>query len=182
MIQDLRQQLLGAISRLSDRERQLALVAGGILILLISLITWLQISSSIADRESRIELKSQGLMQVEALSGGFRERAEAKRRLEAQLKGAAAVSLFSYVEEAAQGLEITISNMTPRSPKTKGKIVEEGVVVRMDAVSPVKLAALVNRIQGSPQMVKIQQARVRRKASSEDTVEATLTLSSFKMK
>jgi S1-C subfamily serine protease len=172
------EQIRAMFARLSKRERLMVIGAALGMLALISLITVVRVSGAMADRQSRIAYKENGLRQVVSLSAGFREAQAEQRRLESQLRGQANVSLFSHIEELARAQGVSISNMTPRQPVTEGGIREETVEVSLESVTVDKVAGLVNAIQRSPHMVKVTSLRVRRRGGGNE-VQASLTVSSY---
>ena len=180
-IGQLRDQVVTMFTRLSRREKLLALGAGSALVLLVGVLVVTSVRGAIADRESRIEYKTQGLEKVVALSSGFRERQAEEKRLEAKLKQSKSVSLFSFMEDVAKTQGVTIDNMTPRQPSTQGGITEQTVDVRLEAIPLTKLAGLINGIQRSPQMVKVKRLRVRRKFNDDEKVDATMTVATYSL-
>lgn len=174
------EQLRAVLSRLSRRER--LLVGGAVLgfVALISLVTVFRINAALDDRRARIDYLESGLDQVVHLSAGFREAQDEQRRLESQLRGQEAVSLFSHLEELARAQDVSISNMTPRQAVTEGSIREETVELSLDNVTVDKVAGLVNAIQRSPHMVKVSSMRIRRRGGG-DEVQASLTVSSYSL-
>lgn len=174
-------QLTAMFTRLSRRERLLALGAAVAFVLLTTTFTVTSVMGAMADRQSRIDYKEQGLEQVVALSAGFREAQAEQASLEAKLERGKNVSLFSFMEDVAKQQGVTIDNMTPRQPSTEGNITEQTVDVRLEGIPLAKLAGIINGIQRSPQMVKVKRLRVRRKFNDEEKVDATMTVATYSL-
>ncbi len=168
-------------SRLSRREKTLALGAGGVLVLLVALLVSVSVRSSFADVQSRIAVEEQGLAQVVQLSGGFQQADAERQRLRARLQGSRGVSLFSFMEQVTKGQGVNIDNMTPRPPSTQGGITEQSVQVQLDGITIDKLAGILNGIQTSPQMIKIKRLRVRQKFNDKQKVDATMTVATYSL-
>ena len=168
-------------SRLSRREKAMALGAGGVLILLVGLLVSVSVRSSFADVQSRIAVEEQGLAQVVQLSGGFQQADAERQRLQARLQGSRGVSLFSFMEQVTKGQGVNIDNMTPRPASTQGGITEQSVQVQLDGITIDKLAGILNGIQRSPQMIKIKRLRVRQKFNDKQKVDATMTVATYSL-
>lgn len=175
------EQLKMMFDRLSQRERSLAFGAAGAAGVFITVFVVVSVQSSLAERRARIEVKRQGLARVVQLSSGFRQAEAERRRLESKLRGSSKVSLVSLMEELSKNQDVSISNMTPRRPTTKGQVVEETLDVSLQEITIEKLAAIINGLQRSPHMVKVRKLRVRRKFNEKEKVDATLTVATYSL-
>ena len=173
--------LRSAAGRMSRRERRLALLMLAVAVLFVAFLLFMSIRGAIADRESRIDVKKAGLKRVLAMSEGFREAKAERERLEAKLRRTKGVSLFSLLEETGRKAGVTITKMTPRTPTTEGGVKEEAVDVSLENVTLDKLTDFVNQIQRSPQVVRILTLRIRKKLTTDNTVDAKLTVATYSL-
>ena len=173
--------LRSAVGRMSRRERRLAALMLGVAVLFVLFLASMSIRNAMADRESRIAVKKAGLQKVLSMSEGFREAKAERERLEAKLRRSKGVSLFSLLEETGRKAGVTITKMTPRTPTTEGAVKMEAVDVSLENVTLDKLTDFVNHIQRSPQVVKILTLRIRRKMTSDETVDAKLMVATYSL-
>jgi len=175
-------QNLGEVfSGLSKREQLLLGCAAAVFALFVALLLTISIRSSLADRESRVELKKQGLLQVSTLSAGFRDAEAARRSLEARLRGAPKRSLVSTMEEMAKSQGIAIAKMTPKRPITKGSLTENAVDVSFEPTSIDKVAGLVNGLQKAAGIIKISKLRLRKKFGEAEKLDVSFTVSNYNL-
>ncbi|MDF1562205.1 MAG: type II secretion system protein GspM [Deltaproteobacteria bacterium] len=168
-----------AASRLSPREQALLGGACGALVLLLVTLGVVSVRGSLAEAESRISVKQEGLAQVLQFSSGYREAEAGRRRLESKLRGAGNVSLVSVMEELARGQGVSIAKMTPRRPATKEGITETAVDVSLEPLPIDKLSAILNGLARTKGVVKVSKLRLRKKFNEKEKVDATFTLASY---
>lgn len=178
---DLFGQVRLAAGRLSPREQTLLGGAGGALLLLLITLFVVTLRGSLAEKESRISVKQEGLAQVLQYSSGFREAESVRRRLESKLRGAQKVSLVSVMEDLAKGQGVAIAKMTPRRPSTKEGVTETSVDVSLEPLSIDKLAAILNGLARAKGVVKVRKLRLRKKFNDKEKVDASFTLASFSL-
>lgn len=172
-------QLRMAMARLSSREQALLGGAAGALLLLLITLGVVSIRTSLAEVESRISVKEEGLAQVVQFSSGFREAEAVRRRLESKLRGARDVSLVSVMEDLAKGQGVSIAKMTPRRPVSKDGVTETAVDVSLEPLPIDKLATILNGLARTTGVVKVRKLRLRKKFNEQEKVDASFTLASF---
>jgi type II secretory pathway component PulM len=165
-----------AASRLSPREQALLGAASAALLLLVLTLVVVSIRTALAERESRISIKQEGLATVMQLSSGYRTAQAERRRLESQLRGAKNVSLVSVMEGLARG---HIAKMTPRRPVTKNGLTETSVDVTLDPVSVDTLASILNGIARAKGVLRVRKLRLRRKFNDKEKVDASFTVTTY---
>ncbi len=171
-----------AFARLTTRERNLVMLAGGVVSAFILFLIVLSFSSSASGYRRRTEDKLKKLADVQELAASFRE-AETQRQAVEQQLTASNVQLGSYLEEKskAAGLEIpAMSNRGP-TPIGDGKIQETTAEFTLNDISLRKLTDFLSSVESGPGVVKVKYVRIEPRAANE-TLNAWVNVATYTMK
>jgi general secretion pathway protein M len=171
-----------AFQRLTTRERNLVMLAGGAICAFILFLIILSFSSSATGYRRRTEDKLRKLADVQTLATSFRD-AESQRQAVEQQLTSSNVQLGSYLEEKskAAGLEIpAMSNRGP-TPIGDGKIFETTVEFTLNDISLKKLNDFLSLVESGPGVVKVKYVRLEPKVASE-TLNAFVNIATYQMK
>lgn len=169
------------LSQLTSRERLLLGLGAGALALFVVLVSALTLSRAIDRREAQIEERTEYMKQIAALSKNFRTVEGERQELERKLVGQG-VRLFSYMEDLAKRMSVTIGDMADRGV-TGGdeKIKETSVEVHMPRINLLKLAQFLNEIERGPSIVKVKKLRVRGRYDTKEELDVSLTVATYHM-
>jgi general secretion pathway protein M len=169
-------------SRLTARERQLVLIAGGAASAFVLFLLVFSFASSASAYRKRIDYKLGKMQEVQQLAANFRESEAQRQQVEAQLTGTE-VRLGAYLEEKFTASGLTPPPYAPRpdSPLGDGNIVESSIEFTLPDTNLGKLVDFLTKVEAGPGMVKVTQLRLEPRVASE-TLTAWVTVSTYSLK
>jgi type II secretory pathway component PulM len=169
------------VAAASPREkRMIALAAGGVVFFFL-FILYVSFSSSIRKHEDTLEEKRIAFEKVQRLAQNFGEKQQERELLEAKLRQSPP-ALMSFVEERAKTEGIDIGSMSDRglvSSGSGGKPRETSVEANLGKVPLDKLGRFLQAVEQSPGVVRVRRLRVRKSSDNKETLDVTLTVSSW---
>jgi general secretion pathway protein M len=167
---------------LTERERNLVMIASGALAAFIIFIIFFSFSATASGYRRRTEDKIAKLKEVQELAESYREAERARQDVERQL-GTGAVQLITFLEEkgTAAGLEIPTMNPKGDVALGDGKIIESAVEVTFTDVSISKLHSFLSDVERGPGVVKVKFLRIQPRPANE-TVTAWTAIASYHLK
>ncbi len=166
---------------LSARERRLL----GLVVIAVTVSALFTVGMAtrrtIVNRQQSLEEKELAMQKVALLATSYREAEAARQRIESRIKGQP-VRLFSYLEELAKKENLAIGDMQDRGTDTVGPGITRSVVeVNFAHIDMRSLVAFLNSIEKSPHLVKVEKLRLRTRNDDPDTLDATLTVSTYQL-
>ncbi|MFA6034175.1 MAG: type II secretion system protein GspM [Myxococcota bacterium] len=168
---------------ISDREKQIVLIAGGVAVALIFIGVIFSVSSRLSEAETRITEKEQKLSEIVRLRGDFRQAESTIKAMEMRLKGNN-VNLFSYIEDLARRMKVDVSDMNERTSggDKDSKIKEVSVEVNMNKVTQDRLLDFLSKLEQGPELIKVTKMRLRtRMDGTQKLIDANITISTYKV-
>ena len=168
--------------RLSTRERQMVLATGGAVTAFVLFIILFSFSNTASAYRKRTDQKLEKLREVQTLAASYREAAQERQTVEAQLTGAN-VRLISYIEEKATQAGLTVPNMTPKNDVGigDGQIVESSVELTFTEVDLRKLHDFLTAVERGPGVVKVKTLRLEPRDNKE-ALTSWITVATYRMK
>jgi general secretion pathway protein M len=181
-LQGLKASLSTSFSTLTQRERRLVVAAGVAVSVFVIFMVLFSFSSKADGIRRRTQEKLLKLEEVQALAGGYRDRAAAQEALERQLQ-ASNVRLISYLEEKSKkaGLELPSFNPKPEVPLEGSRILENAVELTLTDVKLNRLVDFLTAVEAGPGLVKVKHLRLEPRIQNE-TVTAWLTVVTYHTK
>jgi len=165
----------------SPREKRMVTFAVVGVVVFIVLVVFTSFSNTIRKKQDALEEKQGDFDKVQRLAADFGAREQERQLLEAKLRQSPP-SLMSFVDGLAKGEQIEIGSMSDRgvvSGGQNGKPKESSLEVNMGKVPLEKLTRLLEAIDKSPGVVRVRRLRVRKSSDSKDTLDVTLTISTW---
>ncbi len=166
---------------LSDRERRLALILGGVFAVLligIPLILAIQASSALADENEQIQSI---LDQISRSKEKLQERAQA--RLAAQQRYAQrAPDLSAFVEEQGQQVGLTVARTQPQPDAEIGSFTRRSVSVDLPNISLRPCMELLTAVENSQYPVTVEAIQISHPQIGEDRFNLRLSVVAFDRK
>jgi len=170
----------GYYQKLTVRERNVVLLAGGAFVLLLVVASGLGLSRAITRKQTAVDGKAKALVQLGTLASTYAERARVRAQLEQRLKNP--VRLFTYIDEIAKKQGIEIGDMQDRgSVVGNDKITESLVEFDLSKMSLDRLTKFLNAVEQNPQMVKVKKIRLRARLDDPNAVDASLTVAAYSL-
>ncbi len=181
-LQKLRTDLEAWLQKLAPRERVLvSIAAAGVVLFTIWLVS-LQIGSSLAAREARIEQKTKVMSQIGKFAEGYRRRQAERQALESRLKGAP-VQLMSLISQTGASLGIQVNDLRPTgAPTDADGLMEESVEVNLARIELQRLALLLQSLERGAGVVKVRRVRITTRSDDPALVDATLVVATYRVK
>ncbi len=170
-------------STLSQRERRLVMVVGGVFALFIVFMVTFTFSSKADAIRSRINGKARQLDEVQTLAAGFRDTEAKRAAVESQLK-ASNIRLITYLEEKASKAGLELPSINPKADVTLegDKIIESAVELSLTDVKLNRLIDFLTAVEAAPGgLVKVKYMRIEPRVANE-TLTAWLTIATYKAK
>lgn len=174
--------VMGALSRMSDRERKLVGLTGIVAALMIFGGAFWWVDKTLDGKARRVKEMNETLQQVLALEGQYKE-AEARERQNATRLRTNRVSLFSELQKAAGQLGLTLNDLNERQvPVKDSSITEVSVEVNLKQVSIDKLNLFLEKIEGksSGGLVKILKLKVKTRHDDPELLDVNMTVATWK--
>ncbi len=171
-----------AFQRLTTRERNLVLLAGGVLVAFVLFLVALSFSNSAQRYRNTYADNLTRLQEVQALATSFREAEAQRQALERELT-ASNVRLGSYIEEKLKAAGLETPSMTSRGPVPLGdsKISENTVEFTLNDITLTRLTAFLSLVESGPGIVHVKNLRLEPKVANE-TLTASVNVATYQMK
>lgn len=171
------------LESLSPRDNRLAKIwIGGSSLALVLLLIFFGLSK-VNSAQTKLKTEQNMLKQIESLDGKYRQALQ-KQRMEERKYALNPISLFSLMQAIATRLSLDLQDLNEqRYPATDSALVEYRVVVNLSKLSIDKLSAFLRAVEGAkPQgMVKVTALQIKTRFDSPDLLDASMTVSTWKM-
>lgn len=173
------------LQNLQSREKILILVAsiGIVAYFLFSLLIDPMLQRS-RDLERQMLAARRQLSDLQTLQGEYQRQKSIIDSINGQLKRQQNFAIFSRLEELAgqTGIRSKILHMKPTVNTPSEAYNEESVEVKMEGVTLEQLVRYLQRVENSPQLMKIKRLDVKPRLENRQILTATFRVSSFTLK
>jgi general secretion pathway protein M len=172
----------GWFLRLTERERIMVGVAGGMVAAFAIFLVLFSFSSSAASYRRRTASKLEQLQQAQALAASYRDQERVRQEVERQLS-TSSVSLISYIEEKGTAAGLELPPMNPKGDVTlgDGRIVESSVELTISDVNLRSLHSFLTSLEAGPGVVKVKYLRIEPRPANQ-TLTAWATIATYRLK
>jgi type II secretory pathway component PulM len=175
------ERLGAAWASLSHRERRMLGLMALAAVLFVAALGFTSMRRAINAHESSIAYKRSTMERVAVLAEGYREAEVARQRIESRIKGTP-VRLFSYLEDLAKKQNIELGDMQDRGSDSAGEgITRSTVEVSFARIDLRSLTGFLNAIEKSQQLVKVEKLRMRGRSDDPNSLDATITVSTYSL-
>lgn len=175
-----------ALSKLSDRERKLVFVTVGVAVLLAVVGIGSAINGAVTKREKAIAASKEQIVQMEGLRLEYDAAVARQKAAENRIKSAPQTSLMSFLDGALRDLALPKDDLQEGNalPIKDSDFVEYTATFTIKELSIDKLMNLLEKIEGrnTGGVVKVTKLKVKTRFDKPDTLEAALTVSTWKAK
>lgn len=172
-----------AFQRLTEREKRLVLLTGGVAAVVIVVIGMTLVGSALEKREKRVALRRDEIAQLETLREKYQEAVAAEERSKRRITSNTA-SLFSLLQKAAGEVGLSLTDLNERRAQVKDApdITEVTVDLNLKEISVDKLNTLLEKIEGkrSDGVIKVTKLKVKTRFDNPEMLEASMTVSTWK--
>ncbi|MCG3172457.1 MAG: hypothetical protein GMKNLPBB_00609 [Myxococcota bacterium] len=176
-----------AYARLSQREQQLVAGMSALLAaMFLAIVTYL-VSSSISEKESRVNSKLDSIERIARVRSVFLSNRAAtdqmKQRVQ-QIESDPNFNVFSFIEKQAASLNISVANMQERQTTVDrtAEVVEKTTEVFLREIPYDKLLDFLHRIENSPYMLYVSRLKLNvREDGDKRLLDAQFLLSGFRL-
>lgn len=181
-LRQVRGDLVAWMGKLSQRERIMVSGAAVAVFVFVTSLASLSISSSISQREQRIEGKTRYLTTIAKYAVGFRERQAERQALEQRLKGPP-IQLLSFISQQGTQQQIEVGDVRPApvSDPPQG-LSEDAVEVSIARVELAKLTRFLQALERGQGVVRVRRLRLTTRSDDPRQVDATFTVSAYGLK
>ena len=165
----------------SPRERRLVAGAAGGALLFVLVVTYAAFSSAISRRTDALAEKKLNFEKIQVLARNYGQQEQERQLLEARLRQSPP-GLMGFVDATAKQEGLDIASMSDRgvvSGGASGRPRESSVEVNLGKVPLDKLTKMLEAIERSPGVVRVRRLRVRKSQESKDTLDVSLSVSTW---
>jgi len=178
--------LVQALAKLSDRERKLVFVTVGVAVVLAVVGIGSAINGAVTKREKAIAASKEQIVQMEGLRLEYDAAVARQKAAENRIKSAPQTSLMSYLDGALRELALPKDDLQEGNalPIKDSDFVEYTATFTIKELSIDKLMNLLEKIEGrnTGGVVKVTKLKVKTRFDKPDTLEAAMTVSTWKPK
>lgn len=175
-----------ALNKMTDRERRLVFLTGGVAVTLLIVGIASGINGAVTSREKKIAAEKDQIAQMEALRVEYDAAVARQKAAEARIKSAPTTSLMTYVDNSLRELSLPKDDLQQGNPTPvkDSDFLEYSATFTIKELSIDKLTALLEKIEGrnTGGVVKVTKLKVKTRFDKPDMLEAALTVSTWKPK
>ncbi|OGR01340.1 MAG: hypothetical protein A2284_12720 [Deltaproteobacteria bacterium RIFOXYA12_FULL_61_11] len=165
--------------RLDERQKLIAVVAVCGSLLLILLLVFATLTSSIGDMEKRIKRNEDLLGEVAKLRQDYRKTSSTVERIKSLLVGEGDQILTTYLEKTAKDIGLNIESIKQMSGPPNDLFVESVVEVHIEKITLKELVDFLFRIESHTKLMKVTNLKIRPKFVDPSQLNVNFRVSSF---
>lgn len=176
-------QINGWLDSLPQRENRMVKIGLATSVALFFFFVFFVSISTLAVQKKHLKADRKLLTDIQALESVYYE-AKAQQRMEERKYALNTVSLFSLMQAIADRLELSLKDLNElRTPIPDSNLVEYRVVVNLNSLSIDKLSAFIQAVEERKPvgLVKITGLQIKTRFDSPDLLDATMTISTWKV-
>jgi general secretion pathway protein M len=170
-------------SRLTEREKRLVILTGGVAVIIFLAISVTLAGNALEKREKRVNLRRTEIAQLDALRERYQEAVQSEERSKRRITSNTA-SLFTLLQKSAAEIGMPLSDLNEkRTPlKDSPDVTEVTVDLTLKEISVDKLATLIEKIEGrrNDGVVKITKLKVKTRFDNPEMLEVSMTVATWK--
>lgn len=165
--------------RLSQRERTMVGALGVTFVIMVTLIVGFLITDGLSSMEQRNQAMRQALRDLDTQRDHYLRMKAQAAQLATRL-GQQPVQLAGYLEQASKQAGVEIVESNPRQPIAAGKrFVEEGLDVRLRAVTLDQLVKFMKAIETGRSLVVVTELNVRARDDKHEEFDVDLAVATY---
>jgi type II secretory pathway component PulM len=172
-----------AFSRLTEREKRLVLITGGVAVVFVLVLGTTLVSSALDKREKRVAMRRDEIAQLEGLRDKYQEAVQAEDRSKRRITSNT-TSLFSLLQKNASEVGLSLTDLNERRAPVKDApdLTEVTVELNLKEISVDKLDNLLEKIEGkrTDGVVKVTKMKVKTRFDNAEMLETSMTVSTWK--
>jgi type II secretory pathway component PulM len=169
-----------AFDDLSDRERILVSIVGGLFAVLVIYFGVIRASLGLrSDAELRLSQAEQQLAVMSRLRGEFDDVNARLTSVEERIRVSKRGNLRTTLESLAQASKVKVESMEPQATPSNESYRETKVEVELKSVTLHQAVAYLNQIESSEQVLSVKSLRMRTRKDKPDFLDVTFTVSTF---
>jgi general secretion pathway protein M len=170
---------LAFLDKLNPREKKLALALGGLVAFMLLIAGPVLLQSLVYSRKSDNDDMRAALSAVQSARGQVRER-QARKSGIAQRYAKRAPSLAGYLEQAARGQKLEVSDSADRPDVPHGKrYVERNTIIHLKKSGMYAIAKFLEGLEKSEYPVSVSRLSIRKRAGEPDSYDVEVGVSAF---
>ena len=179
-MKDLIDRIRSSFEGLSQSERLLVSIAGGMLLVTLVWFGGVQPVLGAATRaEARAGSAEQEVAAVRALSAEFQEVNGRLSAVEQRIRSGPKGEIFTTLEQMAKQAAVKVASMEPRTSPASDDYEETKVQVALKGVTLAQAVNYLHRIESAPQLLSVKALRIRTRSDKQELLDVTFTVSSF---
>ena len=172
--------LRSAFDDLSDRERILVSIVGGLFVVLVIYFGVIQASLGLrSDAERRLGQAEQELKVMSRLRGEFDDVNARLTSVEERIQASTAGNLRTTLESLAQASKVKVISMEPQATPSNDRYRETKVEVALKQVTLQQTVSYLHEIESSAEVLSVKSLRMRTRKDKPDFLDVTFTVSTF---
>ncbi len=172
------QDLKGSWERLSQRERNMVLGLGGALLLVVVVFVGFTIQSGLEELEENNDAMRKALRDLDQYKDAYMVQRQRMAALEVRISRTP-VELNRFLETAASGAGISISESVEMQPVEGDRYRQRGMEIKLRKVSIEQLAKFMKEIETSQQLVQITSLSVNTRWNQHQDLDVEMTVSTY---
>jgi type II secretory pathway component PulM len=179
-VKELIARIRATLANLSQRERLLVAIAGGVFLILVLLVGVINPVLSASSRASRrVEAAEAELRAVQILRSRYDEVDARMASVEQRIRSGPQGEIFTILESLARASAVTVDSMEPRTSPTSDDYRETKVQVILRGVTLAQMVNYLQRIESAPQLLSIKSLRIRTRSDKPELLDVNFMVSSF---
>ena len=172
--------LRAAFDDLSDRERILVSIVGGLFVVLVFYFGIIQSSLGLrSDAQRRLGQAEQQLMVMSRLRGEFDDVNERLTSVEQRIQSSTRGNLRTTLESLAKASKVKVESMEPQATPSNDRYRETKVEVALKQVTLQQTVSYLHQIESSEEVLSVKSLRMRTRNDQPDFLDVTFTVSTF---
>ena len=169
-----------AFEDLSDRERILVSIVGGLFVVLVIYFGIIQASLGLrSDAQQRLAQAEQQLKVMSRLRGEIDDVNDRLTSVEQRIQVGTRGNLRTTLESLAQASRVKVESMEPQATPSNDRYRETKVEVELKEVTLQQAVSYLHQIESSEQVLSVKSLRMRTRKDKPSFLDVTFTVSTF---